>query len=89
MALRSMFKFSLPRPPKKRPEDHGILLRDPAIERWAKMRETTHLYFKLRPKTVLYGVIWGIIVPGAFYYALKWDLHRQDKEAGRPPRDFL
>ena len=26
MALRSMFKFSLPRPPKKRPEDHGILL---------------------------------------------------------------
>lgn len=51
-----------------------LLQKDPAIERWAKMRETTHLHFQMRPKTIFYGLIWGVLVPGAFYYALKRDL---------------
>ena len=53
---------------------HFSLQKDPAIERWAKMRETTHLHFKFTPKTVFIGVFWGLVVPGAFYYLLKWDL---------------
>eukprot|EP00794_Sanderia_malayensis_P015520 gene15520-17103_t len=88
MAARSLTKLKLPRLPKKRPEDHGYLIKDPAIERWGKMRETTHLSFKLTPKTVFLGILWGVLVPGSFYYLLKWDLHRQDAKAGRLPREF-
>jgi len=88
-AIRTMFKVKLPRPPKKGPADHAVLLKDPAIEKWGKMRETTHLHFKLTPKTSFLAIIWGVLVPGSFYYLMKWDLHRQDAAAGRELRDFL
>ena len=47
------------------------LKRDPAIERWAAMREQTHYYFRMNrskviPLTVLLGIIPAAIVYGSF-----------------------
>ncbi|KAI8875100.1 hypothetical protein K501DRAFT_232904 [Backusella circina FSU 941] len=40
----------------------GIKL-DPAIERWASMRENTHLYFKWNQRTARRSLFWGIVIP--------------------------
>ncbi|KAI8991684.1 hypothetical protein BDF20DRAFT_812567 [Mycotypha africana] len=38
---------------------------DPAIERWAHMRENTHLYFKWNKRTTRRSLLWGVAVPVA------------------------
>lgn len=43
---------------------------DPAIEKWATMRETTHLYFRPRPKSVAWGLLCLVAVPIGLYYGL-------------------
>lgn len=50
----------------------GGIEKDPAIERWAMMRENTHLYFRLTPLTVTAGVISLIVVPIALYYGIEY-----------------
>ncbi|SAM08175.1 hypothetical protein [Absidia glauca] len=41
----------------------GGLRTDPAIERWAHLRENTHLYFKWNQRTTRRTLFWGIAVP--------------------------
>lgn len=36
---------------------------DPAIERWAHLRENTHLYFKWNKRTTQRTLFWGVVIP--------------------------
>ncbi|GAA5810333.1 hypothetical protein MFLAVUS_003754 [Mucor flavus] len=36
---------------------------DPAIERWAHLRENTHLYFAWNKRTARRSLFWGIAIP--------------------------
>lgn len=36
---------------------------DPAIERWANLRENTHLYFKWNKRNTRRTLFWGVAVP--------------------------
>lgn len=49
----------------------GGIKKDPAVERWAMMRDNTHLYFRLNPLTVTVGLIGLVVVPVALYYGIK------------------
>lgn len=40
---------------------------DPAVERWYKMRETTHLYFRPTPKSIAFGLVTLVLVPVALW----------------------
>ncbi|KAL1921045.1 uncharacterized protein VTP21DRAFT_11680 [Calcarisporiella thermophila] len=52
--------------------DHGHLKIDPSIEKWAAMRENTHLHFRWTPKTVRSAFIWAAVVPvGLTWLAFK------------------
>jgi hypothetical protein len=42
---------------------------DKAVERWAHMRENTHVTFRWTPRTIGYGLLWVVAVPVALYYA--------------------
>ncbi|KAL0078749.1 NADH-ubiquinone oxidoreductase subunit [Phycomyces blakesleeanus] len=39
------------------------LQKDPAFERWAHLRENTHLYFRWNKRTVNKTLFWGIVIP--------------------------
>lgn len=41
---------------------------DPAIERWAYMRENVYRNFKFTPTVVKRAVTLGVVVPGLVYY---------------------
>ncbi|EJD53385.1 hypothetical protein AURDEDRAFT_157959 [Auricularia subglabra TFB-10046 SS5] len=52
---------------------------DPAIERWADMRENVYRNFKFTPTVVKRAVALGIVVPGLIYVVAvdqnyKWNL---------------
>lgn len=50
---------------------HGIKI-DPAIERWAHLRENTHLYFAWNKRTTRRSLFWLAAVPvGLTYLAYK------------------
>lgn len=36
---------------------------DPAIERWASLRENTHLYFKWNKRNTRRSLFWGVAIP--------------------------
>lgn len=40
----------------------GIKL-DPAIERWASLRENTHLYFAWNKRNTRRSLFWGVVIP--------------------------
>ncbi|KAI7866536.1 hypothetical protein BDF14DRAFT_1728209 [Spinellus fusiger] len=51
---------------------------DPALERWAHLRENTHLYFRWNKSNVKKTLFWGIVVPVgltilAYKTDRKWD----------------
>ena len=48
-------------------EHHEVLRHDPAIERWATMRESTLAHFKWNPRTVGMSILWGVVVPVGIY----------------------
>ncbi|ORZ20722.1 hypothetical protein BCR42DRAFT_370620 [Absidia repens] len=41
----------------------GGLRPDPAIERWAHLRENTHLYFKWNKRNTRRTLFWGVAIP--------------------------
>ncbi|KAI9594559.1 hypothetical protein BDF19DRAFT_396087 [Syncephalis fuscata] len=43
------------------------ITRDPALERWAAMRENSDAYFRWNRRNVRLGVIFGVAVPLAIY----------------------
>lgn len=45
----------------------GGLKVDPAIERWAAMRESTVRHFRITTRTVRAGILWGVVVPLMIY----------------------
>lgn len=45
--------------------------KDPAIERWAMMRDNTHLYFRLTPLTLTVGLCTLVLLPAALYYGIE------------------
>lgn len=49
----------------------GGIRKDPAIERWAMMRDNTHLYFRMNPLTLTVGFVALVGIPIAFYYGLE------------------
>jgi hypothetical protein len=50
----------------------GELKRDPAIERWAAMREQTHYYFRLnRSKLLPLAILLGVIPAAIAYGSIK------------------
>lgn len=44
---------------------------DPAVEKWYKMRETTHLFFRPTPKHVIVGLTMFVAIPCALYTILE------------------
>ncbi|KAI9262794.1 hypothetical protein BY458DRAFT_458778 [Sporodiniella umbellata] len=36
---------------------------DPAIERWAHLRENTHLYYSFNKRNTNKTLLWGLLVP--------------------------
>ncbi|CDH52603.1 hypothetical protein RO3G_05662 [Lichtheimia corymbifera JMRC:FSU:9682] len=64
---------------------HGIKI-DPAIERWAHLRENTHLYFAWNKRTTRRSLFWLAAVPvGLTYLAYKtqgvWDFAASQTKA--------
>ncbi|KAI9489464.1 hypothetical protein BDB00DRAFT_876337 [Zychaea mexicana] len=64
---------------------HDIKL-DPAIERWAHLRENTHLYFGWNKRNTRRSLVWLAIVPvglTALAYATqgKWNLTASQTKA--------
>jgi len=51
---------------------------DKAIERWAHMRENTHLTFKWNARNIRYGLVWGIAVPLIIYFGTVAEFVRAD-----------
>ncbi|KAI8381144.1 uncharacterized protein BYT42DRAFT_565433 [Radiomyces spectabilis] len=52
---------------------------DPAVERWAHVRENTHLWFTWNKRNTRKTLLWGIIVPAglavlAYGTDRKWNL---------------
>ncbi|ORZ03495.1 hypothetical protein BCR43DRAFT_520632 [Syncephalastrum racemosum] len=52
---------------------------DPQIERWAHMRENTHLYFNWSKYNTRKTMLWGVFVPVgltvlAYATTRKWDI---------------
>ena len=54
--------------------DFFFLQKDPAIERWNTIRETTTPHFKWTPKTVAMAIFWLGVVPGSLYKIVKDDV---------------
>lgn len=50
----------------------GAFKPDPAIEKWYKMRETTHLYFRPTPKNVAFGLVALVAVPVGLYHIVDY-----------------
>ena len=49
----------------------GPVRKDPAIERWASMRDNTNVYFRLRPSNILMTIVTFVIVPIGLYKLIK------------------
>ena len=50
---------------------------DPAIDRWAHMRENTHLYYKMNRKNALLGFLMIAVIPASImYYTTKNHVRR-------------
>lgn len=62
----------------------GGIRKDPAIERFAMMRDNTHLYFRLTPLTVGVGLVTLVAIPVALYYGIQWGHVRADLGAAGP-----
>ncbi|GAB5592157.1 hypothetical protein Unana1_07057 [Umbelopsis nana] len=68
--------------------DHNLLKVDPAIERWAHLRENTHLYFAWNKRNTRAAMLWMVAVPvGLTYLAYKTD--RKWDFAGAQSKDEL
>eukprot|EP00053_Salpingoeca_punica_P007824 m.71132 g.71132 ORF g.71132 m.71132 type:complete len:74 (-) comp14346_c0_seq1:1200-1421(-) len=65
----------------------GGLLRDPAIDRWATMREQTLRHFRLTRKNVGPALIWGLGVPLVIYQFATMEMRAIDKHAGKTPEE--
>ena len=50
----------------------GGLRKDPAIERWATMRNDANLYFRPTPMTVVIGLVTLVAIPVGLYYGIQW-----------------
>ncbi|ORX36418.1 hypothetical protein BD324DRAFT_628780 [Kockovaella imperatae] len=44
--------------------DHNPLRVDPAIERWAHMREHVYENFKFTRRNTRFLTVWGLVIPG-------------------------
>lgn len=44
---------------------------DPQVEKWYKMRETTHLYFRPTGRAVAFGLVTLVGVPYALYHIIQ------------------
>jgi hypothetical protein len=47
------------------------LRKDPAIERWAMMRDHTHIYFRMNPVTIAFAIFTFAILPYGVFRFLK------------------
>lgn len=45
---------------------------DPEIEKWYKMRETTHLYFRPTTRNVVFGFVALVAVPVGLYHIIDY-----------------
>ncbi|EIE80957.1 hypothetical protein G6F57_000361 [Rhizopus arrhizus] len=66
---------------------------DPAIEKWAHLRENTHLYFSFNKRNTRRSLFWGIAIPVgltilAYQTDRKWNFSgAQTKEDLSPKKD--
>jgi hypothetical protein len=47
------------------------ILVDPAVERWYHMKENTHVYYRMTPRTVKYSLILGLGIPALCYWIVQ------------------
>ncbi|KAG0233690.1 hypothetical protein BGW42_007276 [Actinomortierella wolfii] len=60
------------------------LHKDPAVEKWVRMRESTAQHFKWSPRNIRTIGILGLVIPaGLMYLSLEYD-HKVDWTAKRP-----
>ena len=50
----------------------GGIRKDPGNERFALMRDNTHLYFRLNSLTLSVGLVMLVVIPVGLYYGIKW-----------------
>ncbi len=52
--------------------ESNFFIKDPAIEKWAAMREHTHYYYKMNTAKILPTIILlGLVPAGLLYFTLK------------------
>eukprot|EP00042_Codosiga_hollandica_P013707 m.31159 g.31159 ORF g.31159 m.31159 type:complete len:83 (+) comp41632_c0_seq1:165-413(+) len=61
---------------------HGFI-KDPAIERWASMRERTGEFFKWTPRTTRAAVLWGVVVPVVLYEVAVAEYRHREAVSGK------
>jgi hypothetical protein len=49
-----------------------FLRKDPALERWAAMRDNTHVYWRPQARRMLPLFIFAVAIPVSLFYGLKW-----------------
>lgn len=64
------------------------LKNDPAIDKWATMRENTVKHFKWTPRTTRKAVMWGVLVPFAIYEYAVIEAKSLAKLKGKPEPKF-
>lgn len=50
------------------------LRRDPALERWAPMRDHVHLYWKFTPGRLMSLFVTLVAIPYGTYKAIQWSM---------------
>jgi len=62
----------------------GGIPKDPAIERWAFMREHVQLYWRPTPRTMAISIVLLGVVPVAMYYGLQYGEVHQYQQSLAP-----
>ncbi|KAG0615048.1 hypothetical protein M758_5G010400 [Ceratodon purpureus] len=59
------------------------------IENWGAARENLEKTFRFTRRNITLALIFGIAVPFVTYQGVTGEFHKQDAQAGHPPRKFL
>eukprot|EP00111_Clytia_hemisphaerica_P002894 TCONS_00008186-protein len=86
--VRRVGKGYITRPRVKTPADYGGLIKDPAIERWMTMRETTTPHFKWTPKSFGLIAFWCGVVPYAMMHYVHQEVKDRLEAEGKEARFF-
>ncbi|KCV68316.1 hypothetical protein H696_05234 [Fonticula alba] len=65
------------------------IMRDPAIESWASMRENQFRYFRITPRNAVIMAVAGVILPYTLYHVIVNDMEAAQDRKRIPLRPML